>query len=108
VGLEATAVSAEADSLLWELRPGRRRRPADAAISTAAPGGREHRPRSWSVPAGNPWDYDFFLRVLGTDGSLDIRDSGGTRSTLVSIVQRPTARGGLRQVSFGEDGDTWR
>jgi predicted dehydrogenase len=25
---------------------------------------------SWSVRPGNPWDYDFYLRVLGTDGHL--------------------------------------
>ncbi|GGL98192.1 Gfo/Idh/MocA family protein [Nakamurella endophytica] len=27
---------------------------------------------SWSVPAANPWSYDFYLRILGTDGSLAI------------------------------------
>jgi predicted dehydrogenase len=27
---------------------------------------------SWSVPPESPWSYDFYLRVLGTDGSLAI------------------------------------
>ena len=29
---------------------------------------------SWSVPAGNPWDYDFYLRIVGTLGSLSLND----------------------------------
>ena len=27
---------------------------------------------SWSVAADNPWEYDFYLRLLGTQGSLTI------------------------------------
>jgi predicted dehydrogenase len=27
---------------------------------------------SWSVTPTNPWDYDFYLRLLGTEGSLTI------------------------------------
>lgn len=29
---------------------------------------------SWSIPAGNPYHYDFYLRVLGGDGTLDLDD----------------------------------
>ena len=29
---------------------------------------------SWSVPANNPWDYDFFLHLVGTAGSVDLDD----------------------------------
>ena len=37
---------------------------------------------SWSVTPENPWDYDFFLRLLGTEGSLTI--STGRESLSVS------------------------
>jgi predicted dehydrogenase len=101
-GLEATTVSAEVDALLWgcgvddvallllEFEGG--------AVASVDP--------SWSVPADNPWDYDFFLRVLGTDGSLDIRDSADSLNVVstVSVVGGDGPRG-LRQVSFGEDVD---
>ena len=55
---------------------------------------------SWSVPAGNPWDYDFFLRLVGTAGSVDVTD-------LAESVQLVSSRlgGGLRLVPFGDDVD---
>ena len=37
---------------------------------------------SWSVMSGNPWDYDFYLRLLGSQGSLAI--STGRESLSVS------------------------
>jgi len=37
---------------------------------------------SWSVTPDTPWDYDFYLRLLGTDGSLTI--STGRESLHVS------------------------
>lgn len=55
---------------------------------------------SWSVPAGNPWDYDFYLRLLGTAGSLDLTDLAESLD-LVSGTAGP----GLRLVPFGEDVD---
>ena len=55
---------------------------------------------SWSVPAGSPWDYDFFLRLLGTAGSVDVTD-------LAESLQLVSSRlgGGLRLVPFGDDVD---
>ena len=55
---------------------------------------------SWSVPANNPWDYDFFLRLVGTGGSADLDD-------LAESVQVVSGRmaGGLRLAGFAEDPD---
>jgi predicted dehydrogenase len=55
---------------------------------------------SWSVPEGNPWDYDFYLRLLGTGGSLEISDT----ATAVEVVSAHWG-GGLRLASFAEDAD---
>ena len=55
---------------------------------------------SWSVPAGNPWDYDFYLRVVGSRGSLAISDLAES----VKLVSSHTG-GGLRLVPFGDDVD---
>lgn len=52
---------------------------------------------SWSVPAANPWSYDFFLRVLGTKGAFDIDD---TNESL-----RLVDASGLHLVPFGVDID---
>src|SRR5690606_25274286 len=30
---------------------------------------------SWSVPQANPWHYDFFLRIMGSDGAISIDDT---------------------------------
>jgi predicted dehydrogenase len=98
-GLEATTVSAEADSLLWDCGVDDvallMLRFDGGAVASVDP--------SWSVPADNPWHYDFFLRVLGTEGSLDIHDSADSLN-LVSAVSGSDQRG-LRHVSFGEDVD---
>jgi predicted dehydrogenase len=95
-GQEATTVSAEAGSLLWDCGVD------DVALLTLRfdGGAVASVDPSWSVPADNPWDYDFFLRILGTEGALDIRDSADT----LKVV---SARGprGLRLMSFGEDVD---
>lgn len=55
---------------------------------------------SWSVPADNPWDYDFYLRILGTNGSLNIDDLGAS----LQLVSGRTTRG-MRLVPFGVDVD---
>jgi predicted dehydrogenase len=97
-GLEITSVSAEAGSLLWG------RGVDDVAIVSV---GFDNRgvgsiDPSWSVPADNPWDYDFFLRVLGTEGSLDITDAA---ESVQVVTTRDEARRGLRFVSFADDAD---
>ena len=60
---------------------------------------------SWSVPAGNPWDYDFFLRVLGTNGAISIddtaeslRSSHGERGDATGAVRDRHRRGDGRRV----------
>ncbi len=55
---------------------------------------------SWSVPAGNPWDYDFSLRLVGTAGSVSVNDLA---ESLQLVSNR--AGGGLRLVPFGTDVD---
>jgi predicted dehydrogenase len=101
-GLEARSVSAEAGSLLWDCGVD------DVALLTLRfdGGAVASVDPSWSVPADNPWDYDFFLRIVGTEGSLDIHDSAdslrlvSTASTAGAGSQR-----GLRLMGFGEDVD---
>jgi predicted dehydrogenase len=93
-GLEVTTVSAEAGALLWGcgvedvgvllLRFG------NGAVGSVDP--------SWSVPEGNPWDHDFFLRVVGTQGSIDLTDAAAS----LEVVGGGT---GLRLESFAEDAD---
>lgn len=97
-GLEVTAVSAEADSLLWDCGVD------DVAIvslrfDNGAVGSIDP---SWSVPDGSPWDYDFFLRLLGTEGSLDLTDAAESLHLVSSGSGRPR---GLRLASFAEDAD---
>ncbi len=97
-GLEVSAVSAEAGELLWgagvddvallSLRFD------NGAVGTVDP--------SWSVPADHPWDYDFFLRLVGTEGSLDLTDGG---EALRVVSTRQGAPRGLRHASFAEDAD---
>jgi predicted dehydrogenase len=98
-GLEPTSVSAEAGSLLWDCGVD------DVALLTLRleGGAVASVDPSWSVPADNPWDYDFYLRVLGTEGSLDIRD-GADSLNVVSTVSAGSQRG-LRLVGFGDDVD---
>jgi predicted dehydrogenase len=97
-GLEVTEVSAEAGALLWGCDVD------DLAIlllrfSNGAAGSVDP---SWSVPADNPSDYDFFLRVVGTEGSLDLTDAA---ESLHVVSARDGGPRGLRHASFGEDPD---
>ena len=97
-GLEVVEVSAEAGALLWDCGVD------DVAIlllrfENGAVGSVDP---SWSVPADNPFDYDFFLRVVGSKGSLDLTD---TAETLQVVSARDGGPRGLRQVSFAEDAD---
>lgn len=95
-GREVVRVSAEVDALLWDCGIDDVALMSlvldDGAIASVDP--------SWSVPADNPWDYDFFLRILGTEGSVAISDLG---SALQLVSRRYGA--GLRLVPFGADAD---
>ncbi len=95
-GLEAVTVTAEVDSLLWDAGVD------DVALmSLVFEGGAVASvDPSWSVPEGNPWDYDFFLRVIGTKGSMSVHDLAESLQ-LVS----PAVAGGMRLVPFGVDID---
>jgi predicted dehydrogenase len=95
-GLEAVSVTAEVDGLLWGCGV------EDAALLSVVfdRGVVASVDPSWSVPAGNPWDYDFFPRILGTQGSMRINDT----SESVRLVSG-RAGGGLRLVPFGIDAD---
>jgi predicted dehydrogenase len=95
-GQEVASVAAEAGSLLWSAEV------EDCALlslrlSGGAVAGLDP---SWSVPAGNPWDYDFFLELVGTHGSVEVDDV----SESVQLVSARTGDG-LRLVGFGEDAD---
>lgn len=93
-GREVVRVYAEADALLWDCG-------VDdvALLSLVLDGGVVAGvDPSWSVPEGNPWDYDFYLRLVGTRGSLDIDD-------LAESVRLVSAGQGLRLVPFGVDAD---
>jgi predicted dehydrogenase len=97
-GLEVTEVSAEAGSLLWDCGVD------DVAIlslrfDNGAVGSVDP---SWSVPANNPWDYDFYLRLVGTEGSLDITDAA---ESLLVVSNRHGGPRGVRHASFAEDAD---
>jgi predicted dehydrogenase len=97
-GLDVTEVSAEAGALLWgcgvddlalvSLRF------ANGAVGSIDP--------SWSVPEGNPWSYDFYLRLVGTEGSLSVTDGAEAVHVVSSRGDRPA---GSRQVSFAEDAE---
>ena len=94
-GQEVGRLSAEADALLWG-------RAVDdvAVMSLVFDGGAVATiDPSWSVPADNPWDYDFFLRLLGTGGSLTIDDVAG------SLRLVGNGAPGLRLVPVGTDVD---
>jgi predicted dehydrogenase len=97
-GLEVAEVSAEAGSLLWDIGVD------DVAVvslrfDNGAVGSIDP---SWSVPADHPWDYDFYLRLVGTDGALDITDQA---ESLQVISTREGGPRGLRHASFAEDAD---
>jgi predicted dehydrogenase len=97
-GLEVTEVSAEVGELLWNcgvddvavltLRFG------NGAVGSVDP--------SWSVPEGNPWDHDFYLRLIGTEGSLDITPAAESLQLVRVADGQPR---GLRLASFAEDAD---
>jgi predicted dehydrogenase len=96
-GLEVATVSAEAGALLWDSGV------EDVAVLTlrfrnGAVGSVDP---SWSVPEGNPWDYDFYLRLLGTQGSLDVTDAAES----LHVVSTNPAPVGLRLASFAADPD---
>ena len=97
-GLEVAQVSAEAGSLLWDCGVDDvavlSLRFANGAVGSVDP--------SWSVPADNPWDYDFYLRLVGTEGSLDITDAA---ESLQVVSTRDGAARGVRHASFAEDAD---
>jgi predicted dehydrogenase len=97
-GLEVAEVSAEAGALLWDCHVDDvaivSLRFVGGAVGSVDP--------SWSVPADNPWDYDFYLRLVGTEGSLEITDAA---ESLQVVSNRDGAPRGLRQVSFADDAD---
>jgi predicted dehydrogenase len=97
-GLEVTEVSAEAGSLLWG-------RPVDdVAVLTLrfANGAVGSIDPSWSVPQDNPWDYDFYLRLVGTEGSLAVSDAAEAVHLVSGRLDGPR---GMRLASFAEDAD---
>jgi predicted dehydrogenase len=93
---EVVRVAAEAGSRLWDCGVDDVALLSlvfdDGAVASLDP--------SWSVPAGNPWDYDFYLRIVGTHGSLSFTDLAES----VRLVSS-SAGGGLRLVPFGIDVD---
>jgi predicted dehydrogenase len=97
-GLEVTGVSAEAGELLWDCGVDDVAilllRFANGAVGSVDP--------SWSVPADSPSDYDFSLRIVGTEGSLDVTDTAGS---LHVVSARDGGARGLRHASFAEDAD---
>ena len=97
-GLEVAEVSAEAGSLLWDLAVDDvavlSLRFDNGAVGSVDP--------SWSVPADHPWDYDFYLRLVGTEGSLDLTDLA---ESLHVVSTRDGGPRGLRYASFAEDAD---
>jgi predicted dehydrogenase len=96
-GLEVEAVSAEAGSLLWDCGVDDvallSLRFSGGAVASVDP--------SWSVPADSPADYDFALRLVGAEGSLDVNDAADT----LEVVRDGDGPRGLRRVGFGADAD---
>ena len=95
-GREVRRVGAEADSLLWGLSVD------DVALMslTFDGGAVASIDPSWSVPAGNPWDYDFFCRILGSAGCVSITDTAESLQLVSRLVG-----GGVRSIGFGADAD---
>jgi predicted dehydrogenase len=95
-GHEVRLVAAETGSLLWESGV------EDCALLSLVldNGGVAALDPSWSVPVNNPWDYDFFLHLVGTSGSVDLDDL----SESVQLVG-PRAGDGLRLAGFADDPD---
>jgi predicted dehydrogenase len=44
---------------------------------------------SWVIPETNPYFYDFFLRILGTQGTLDLDDRRQALRVTSSAGRRP-------------------
>jgi predicted dehydrogenase len=95
-GREVALVAAETGTLLWDTEV------EDCALlSLVLEGGAvAGLDPSWSVPANNPWDYDFFLRLVGTRGSADLDDLAES----VRVVSSRRADG-LRLAGFADDPD---
>jgi predicted dehydrogenase len=95
-GREVSRVAAETGTLLWGAAV------EDCALLSLVldSGAVASLDPSWSVPANNPWDYDFFLRLVGTSGSVDLDDL----SESVQVVSAGTGDG-LRLAGFGDDPD---
>jgi predicted dehydrogenase len=95
-GAEVRCVSAEVGSQLWDCGVD------DVALLSLVfdDGFVASLDPSWSVPRGNPWDYDFYLRLVGTEGSLDINDLAES----LNLVSTESG-GGFRLVPFGTDVD---
>lgn len=56
---------------------------------------------SWSVPEASPYHYDFYLRVLGASGTLDLDD----RRQALRLASDVVERRGARLEPFGADVD---
>lgn len=95
-GSEIRSVAAEAGTLLWDIEVD------DCALLSLVleSGAVASLDPSWSVPENNPWDYDFFLHLVGTAGSVDLDDI----SESVQVVS-PRIGVGLRLAGFGDDPD---
>lgn len=96
-GREVVSVTAEVGAQLWSCG-------VDdvALVSLVFEGGMvASLDPSWSVPENNPWDYDFTLRLVGTQGALTVTDLAESLQLVSSM-----SGGGQRLVPFGEDVDT--
>ena len=95
-GREVVRVGAEVGSLMWDIEVDDM-----ALMSLVFEGGMVASvDPSWSVPAGNPWDYDFYLRIVGTLGSLSLNDVAES----LRLVSKHRG-GGLRLLPFADDVD---
>jgi predicted dehydrogenase len=56
---------------------------------------------SWSIPENNPYHYDFYLRILGEKGTINLDD---TRQALTVVSDSPAKRGVVAEP-FGIDVD---
>lgn len=95
-GREVVSVDAEVDNGLWNTSVD------DTALMLLAfEGGMAASvDPSWSVPENAPVEYDFYLHVVGTEGSITITDT----TEAIELVA-PGLRPGLISVPFGLDID---
>jgi predicted dehydrogenase len=95
-GSEISLVAAETGTLLWDTDV------EDCALVSLVldNGGVASLDPSWSIPENNPWDYDLFLHLVGTAGSVDLDDV----SESVQVVS-PRLGAGLRLAGFADDPD---